>query len=328
MIILGNLDYETQLARGAGIHIELPRRVRAMLASLSTLMAALGDRGDQLWTLAPVEPARMSTEWLPHVELVAGPAPTAFDIAWGQLDAARFNHRRFDYELGKQLGSNHPGTAMVTSMAELQACIAACGDTGAWVAKAPLSASGRFRLRRRGALDKPSRTRAVRLLGQFGELLFEPWVQRSADFGCCGRVDDAGVTVEMAHVLLVDDAGVFRGIDLAGVPADAATAMTATAARVGAELSAAGYRGPFAIDGYRYVDYAGRTALRPFCELNARHSFGHIARALARRNGVDGLRLRIDRGDIPAGANGLLAAAADEPTCAWWQPPTAVSRSG
>ena len=298
-----------------------------MLASLSTLMAALGDRGDQLWTLDPVAPARMSTEWLPHVELVAGPAPAAFDIAWGQVDAARFNHRRFDYELGEQLGGNHPGTAMVASIEELESCIAACGDSGAWVAKAPLSASGRFRLRRRGALDQPSRTRAVRLLGQFGELLFEPWVQRSADFGCCGRVDDAGVAVEAAHVLLVDDAGVFRGIQLAGVPGDAATAMTTTAARVGTELRDAGYRGPFAIDGYRYVDRAGQPALRPFCELNARHSFGHIAWALARRNGVDGLRLRIDRGDLPAGANALLAAGANEPTCAWWEPPAAVSRS-
>lgn len=320
-VLLGNLDYETQLARRQGIHIELPRKVRAMLAAASTLMAALGEHGDRLWTIEPVAAERMSRAWLPAIELMSGSAPASFDLAWGRYEAARFNHRRFDYELGEHLGSNHPGTALVGSMAELEASI---GD-GAWVVKAPLSASGRFRLRRRGALDQASRTRAERLLGQFGELLFEPWVDRRADYGCCGRVDDAGVVLRAPHILLVDDAGVFRGIELAPVPDDAASALGAAADQVGATLAASGYRGPFAIDGYRYADDQGRERLRPFCELNARHSFGHVAWALADRIG-DMLRLRLDRGAIPNAGRALLLPGAADATCAWWEPLTAAAR--
>ena len=62
---LGNLDYETQLARKRGIHIELPQHVRRMLAGLSTLMAALGrDPGRRRYRCADHwQTARFAETW-------------------------------------------------------------------------------------------------------------------------------------------------------------------------------------------------------------------------------------------------------------------------
>jgi len=316
-MILGNLDYETQLARQAGIQIELPKRVRKMLAGLSTLMAALGNDGDELWTMEPVDGARLGAD-LPEVRLVNGECASPVAVAWGDMTAARWNNRRFHFELGEALGSNHPRTRIVDSLAELEAHIA----DDDWVVKAPLSASGRFRLRRRGALDTASRKRAARLLSQFGELLFEPWVQRTADYGCVGHVSADSVSLRSPHVLVVDKAGVFRGIDLSTPTDHVATPLTDVARRVGQQLHGEGYRGPFGIDSYAFIGADGEPGLRAFCELNARHSFGHIAWAISDRVG-ERLRLFVDHGEPPDSGRVVLAPGVDDPTCSWWEPEAA-----
>jgi hypothetical protein len=77
---------------------------------------------------------------------------------------------------------------------------------------------------------------------------------------------------------------------------------------VAAALARAGHAGPFGIDGFVYREGA-RRVLRPFCEINARHTFGHVARAL----GCPVLGF----GEPPAGARVLIAPAADDPFTAW-----------
>ncbi len=52
----------------------------------------------------------------------------------------------------------------------------------------------------------------------------------------------------------------------------------------GEAIAALGYRGPFAVDSFVYRD-GDRRAVQPVCEINARYSFGWIARLYARRSG-------------------------------------------
>ncbi|MEM7233786.1 MAG: hypothetical protein AAF517_16540 [Planctomycetota bacterium] len=57
--------------------------------------------------------------------------------------------------------------------------------------------------------------------------------------------------------------------------------MTTNAERVGRLLFDAGYRGPISIDSWMYLDAGCRARLRTLGEINARLSFGFVARALA-----------------------------------------------
>src|SRR5690606_37893055 len=118
-------------------------------------------------------------------------------------------------------------------------------------------ASGRFRLRRRGppsqSLDEATRTRARRLFATFGELIFQPWMDRVFDIGCVGLV--AGPErwrVLAPHGLHIDAAGVFRGITvgapehwvepaLASAATDAAARVAELAAEVARRLAGDGY---------------------------------------------------------------------------------------
>jgi len=220
-----------------------------------------------------------------------------------------FNDRRF------ALGLEHalPGTRIVESLAELDAHVA---TRGAWIAKAVLTAAGRDRYRGDGPLvDPESRTRCRRLLETHGALIVEPWCTRVRDIGVCASLDVMGrLEVLPIHGLLVDPRGGFLGIDLAPAPLAPAHAalLDDTVAQVGAALACAGYIGPFSIDAFEHA-----TGFHPLCELNARYSFGRIARALARR--TPDLRV-LGFGAPPADATLLIAPAPDDPTCAWWTP--------
>ncbi|HEY6177644.1 MAG TPA: hypothetical protein VIX73_24470, partial [Kofleriaceae bacterium] len=71
------------------------------------------------------------------------------------------------------------------------------------------------------------------------------------------------------------------------------------------------YRGPFAIDAFVYRD-GGAARLHPLCELNARYSFGWIARGLARRLGIQQLGF-----DAPPAGATVLIAPGDDGVTAW-----------
>ena len=92
--------------------------------------------------------------------------------------------------------------------------------------------------------------------------------------------------------MIVDGRGGFLGIDLAPPPLEPAERdeLVAQVQRAGAVLRGAGYTGPFAIDAFVHAtpSTAGDNRRRALhvCEINARYTFGWIARAYARRTGA------------------------------------------
>jgi hypothetical protein len=112
-----------------------------------------------------------------------------------------------------------------------------------------------------------------------------------------------------------DARGGFLGIQLAPPPAlddGERAAIAKTVAGVGAALAKAGYAGPFGVDGFVYKTGETR-ALHALCEINARHTFGHVARALCLKLDMSVLGF----GPSPAGATMVIAQTAEDPFCAW-----------
>lgn len=276
---LANLDVEDTWARRAGLHPPtLSPRARTVAAHQGLLCAVLAPEADVLWTLAPVDPAcRAAASGLPRPALRSGPRPAQAIGRWGQPEAFRVGHRRWAFEHGATWGTAAEDAAFIDT---LQAFDAHPACAGAWVAKAPYAAAGRHRVHGHGpSPPAPTRRALERLLKAYGELLLEPWLERAADFGCA--VDTGGAKI---HVLHVDGRGAFAGIGPVppgGLPGDDATRIRRVAAQVGRDLAAAGYHGPFGIDAFRYRDAEGQMRLRAVCEVNARHTFGHVAHALA-----------------------------------------------
>jgi len=287
----------------------------------------------------------------------------------------RVLHRGFHLRVARELGVALPGARRIASAEELERHLegggAAASPTGGWVVKAPWSAAGRSRvIEPSGASDSPSapgavlrpaaRRRVERLLDRHGELLFEPWMDRVADFGCTGLVTGEGGEVDAAsircHRLEVDSDGRFQGIELpatgedpredpngvrgrvkrpAAVPAVARTGIPGLeqvfrvsvdgrhggqplqriALQVAGCLRDAGYRGPFGLDAYLHRDREGREVVHPLGEINARLTFGHVARALEERLAGSvsrrGVRLAVG-GAVPARENALVLLRAGE----------------
>jgi hypothetical protein len=271
--------------------------------------------------------------------------------------AARAGHRRFCLEAARSLGLALPGARMVKTLGEIEAHLeaggAAASPTEGWVLKAPLSAAGRSRLRGRGRpLDPASVRRAERLLDLFGELLFEPWMDRTADFGSPAIAGERGVELLGLHGLEVDPGGVFRGITVpprgsapAGLSSEETLLLERTTLAVGELLREAGYRGPFGLDGWRYRDISGSAQFQPLGEINGRMTMGLLARALVERLRGTGLldpraaiRMRMGRGEGWRSAGSevrraipLLLPAPGEATSAWLEvgppgPPEAAPR--
>jgi hypothetical protein len=131
----------------------------------------------------------------------------------------------------------------------------------------------------------------------------------------CGEVAaDGAIAIAAPHRLRTDARGGFVGValDPAAPPAIAAP-LVAIARAAAAQLAAdTGYRGRFAIDAFTYRDAAGAEHLHPLCEINARLTFGWIARALAARLGARALGFD----PPPPGATVLIAPGPDRVT-AW-----------
>ncbi|MBA3540746.1 MAG: hypothetical protein H0T79_14135, partial [Deltaproteobacteria bacterium] len=116
------------------------------------------------------------------------------------------------------------------------------------------------------------------------------------------------------HGLVVDARGGFIGIDLAPPPLEPAERdrLGELVEAAGRALAAIGYAGPYALDAFVYRDGAARR-FHPICEINARYTFGFIARALGERFGAR----RLGFGPVPAGATVLVAPAPGDPATAW-----------
>lgn len=208
--------------------------------------------------------------------------------------AARVNDRRFVLE--GRFGASLPGTRTVESVEALAEHLARGGaeaGDGAWVVKAPLSAAGRDRVIGRCPEDlerSEVRRRVENLVARRGTLVAEPWVARTADFGGSGLVGSGGVEILGLHRLEVDAVGRFTGVETAadgpaprGLTGPEHRLLMQTAGRVGEALARAGYTGPFGLDAFRWRDRSGRLRFHPLAEVNARMTFGLVARVLVDR---------------------------------------------
>ncbi|HMG55901.1 MAG TPA: hypothetical protein VK601_20515, partial [Kofleriaceae bacterium] len=323
MKLLGNLDCEARWAGAA-----LPAAVQRRISLYAALFAACApdDAGDgrggaarhEIWVPAPIDPARLLGHpgWTPPIVRTAAPgvAPgVELDLAWADPAAAAANDRSRTLAIAGELGVALPGARVVASLAELDdhlAGFAAGSGDRPWICKARWTAAGRDRARGAGAATGELRARLARMLARLGPLVFEPWLDRVADLGVCGEIAAGGeVALLEPHRQVTDPRGGFLGIELAP-PLDRAIAdeLCAVARAAAGRLAAqTGYRGRFAIDAFVYRPPGGPGAprLHPLCELNARHSFGWIARALARRLAIR--RLGFDA--PPPGATVLIAPA-------------------
>ena len=386
--IIGNLDFETQLAiestranaagRRPGGLPSISPAVLDTVSSRATLLRALATEGDHLWTPHLVESTLVEdVPGLPRPVLESGPEVglklASALLAWGETRktahhrargektdpeatadppipaepsrsihpiadwlwsytpappeaVARVNDRSFYLELARNLGHALPGARILSSVAEVEQHLsgggAAASSSGEWILKAPFSAAGRERLRASGSSFRSSQSRshAENLFARYGSLLFEPWLDRIDDFGCCALLDERDCRIVSLHRQRVDGYGRLRGLELAasstelpGVTDEERSTIEEVVGDVGRSLAEAGYRGPFGIDGWRYRDVDGRRRLHALGEINARMSFGLLARVLVDRlelpfelRDTDRWVLRFGGADKPHGSPRIL----------------------
>lgn len=292
----------------------LPEDVLLRCAALGTLLRCAADDGDRLWTVREVDPARVpEVEGLPQPALVSGTRPARPDLAWGEDSdvAAAANGRAFGIAVARELGVGPPGATMVASLAEIDAL----PPLPAWVLKAQHSAAGRGQFRFAPPLAGDLRRRAERLLDLHGALLAEPLRDLEREFGTVATVEGGRVGDVEVH-----EFGVDAGRSLAWIRAPAALdprdrgRIADVARKVGERLGSLGYAGPFGTD-------ARRTREGDFLalgEINARWTFGRVARETARRVLPGAAAWRFDVGtEAPPGAVRLLLPAPPDGVGAW-----------
>ena len=310
--ILANLLAEDDLAGRR--RASPPRTVLETVARMAVRLRVFAYEADRLWSPAPIgpgldesgplrdlPPADEVLAWCETPEAMAhrgGPRlPTAIswdapirDLLW-QLPTpppavvAAVHHRAFCLKVSQEIGCALPGARMIESLAELDGILRTAPP--AWVVKAPLSASGRFRyIERNGpALNDPKTRRTVeRLFEHHGSLLFEPWMDRTEDFGVSALLGPSDLRIVGIHGQRVDRKGQFAGIDLhPALSNQDRHQLLETAEAVAAALRRAGYVGPFGIDAWRYRREDGSFGLNPLGEINARMTFGLVEWATAER---------------------------------------------
>jgi hypothetical protein len=239
--------------------------------------------------------------------------PSGDDAARAEV-AARVNDRRFGLELARELGVADPLARCFDGPEALAEHLdGPAADIRQWVLKAPFSTAGRSRfVHRPEPSEAPADVRQLirppairRLFRQHGSLVFEPWHRRTLDLGLLFEImeGDPGKwrrTTARLHRLHVDALGRFRGIELD--PSEPwldrdqwdehRRRLEEVADGVGRALGEAGYRGPVGVDLWLHqAEGSEDPLLHPLGEINARLSFGWLARAWARALGTEKGRL-------------------------------------
>ena len=291
-----NLDAE---AKWGGA--PLPAAVATRISYYAALTAGLAPANAQVRVYAPadVDVTRID---LP-VTMRSGKLGRAADLVWCDPAQRAANDRRLAMRLAAEHGIGVPGAHAITSVDELTM-------DGPWVAKGLWTSAGRDRCHGTGPVASDQRVRIARLIERFGAVVIEPWLPRSLDVGVCAWISDDDVRVDPPHGLVTDARGTFLGIDLASplFLGDERERLTSFVAAAGASLRGLGYRGPIAVDAF----VAGTERMLCVCEINARYSFGWVARGLADRFGTTQLGFS----PAPPGARVLIAPAGDGIT-AW-----------
>jgi hypothetical protein len=310
--ILANLLAEDDLAGRR--RISPPRTVLETVGRMAVRLRVFAREGDRLWSPAPIgpgldesgplrdlPPAGEVLAWCETPEAMAhrgGPRlPTTIswdaplrDLLW-QLPTpppavvVAVHHRAFCLQIAEEIGCALPGARMVESLAQLDHVLRTAPP--AWIVKAPLSASGRSRYIERNGLsltDSKTRRTLERLFELHGPLLFEPWMDRTEDFGVSVLLGPSDLRIVGIHGQQVDRKGQFAGIDLHPDLSDQDRhQLLETVETVAAALRRAGYVGPFGIDAWRYRREDGSIVLNPLGEINARMTFGLVEWATAER---------------------------------------------
>jgi hypothetical protein len=271
-----NLDAELELARGKAGYVA-PRKLVAQLHEHGRSSSRLLGPADVLLD-DRLEPAKLADlrgrAWCPTPMAIAAmralgvepePHPEATILR-------RVNHRRFCHELGGGL----PDQYYVLSREQLLAALA--GFERRWLLKRPLSFAGRGQLRIIGPLSEKQWHWVDSSLVRDG-LLLEPLVEPTLELSLHGFVWRDGRS-QLGRICrqLVSPRGVFQGVQQAQESelhtAEASTFL-AQGERVAGALAAAGYFGPFGIDGYRYT-LAGTAGFCALGEINARYTLGFV----------------------------------------------------
>jgi hypothetical protein len=275
-----NLDVELELLRGTRGYVA-PRKLRAQLARHGQSARRLLGPSD---ALLDVE----GTSSLPEAErsLLVGrawcPSPRALEVMRRAgvppephptaSVLRRVNHRLFAHELGGGL----PDQAYVRDRSELALVLGR--SERRWLLKRPLTFAGRGQLRTLGPMTQKQEDWIAASLSHEG-LLVEPLVQPLLELSLHGFVwPDGRRELGRICVQQLSARGHFQAIRLAQAEellageADAFEERAEAAARA---LHAAGYFGPFGIDGYRY-DLEGRVGFCALSELNARYTLGFV----------------------------------------------------
>jgi hypothetical protein len=300
-------------------HRPPPATVLRTAAQRAAELHVFARAGDRLWTPAPLDPADAS-DIPPGLILESGPLeklqPTAELLAWCETpDAVRLraeprglgidwdaplrellwhlpvappavvaavHHRAFHLRVAEELGCALPGARMIESLADLDRALGKAPAN--WIVKAPLSASGRDRfIQRNGpALIDPKERRTVEhLFERHGQLLFEPWMDRIADYGCAALLTGTDLKIVGIHRQQVDRKGQFVGIERnADLPAEDRNRFLETVQGAASALRREGYVGPFGVDAWSYRKPDGGAAFHPLGEINTRMTFGMVNAAL------------------------------------------------
>ncbi len=313
-IIIGNFLCEDTFARNAGLNPRIiTKKVTLSVSALATLLRVCAGDDDLLWTPLPIDPERMApVPGLARPKLVSGPLGELPDadlvLAWGETRAVHNLRRRIGAAPDDRFPAAPPAVAakvnhrsfllaaapaswrlkaakMLTCVPELEHYLSTLeSPPDRWILKAPWSAAGRLHYVGSGStVEKDARRHVIDLFYRFDELLFEPWVERTADYGVCGVIDDASEAPLQFHQQFVDGYGRFRSIRIPATDSRLPSGLCDGAARVRDIFGQAGYRGPFGTDAFEYVAPDGALALRPVSEVNARFTFGHIAHEIRER---------------------------------------------
>lgn len=270
-----NLDAEDELAH-AGAHTPTAAMI-ARIESLLPRLAPVMGQGDQVLfpdSGAPLKPGLVGRAWCPTRWALTQMEHAGVEIPRApSMEVLRtVNHRRFNHQLGQTM----PDAGYAETEGELTALLSRPHPE--WLLKRPFGYAGRGRRKLRGVARTAADRAWLDASLRAGEgLQVEPLVERVLDCALHGEVDEAGhATFGRPTLQEVDDTGAWQSTRLARegeLTAPELERLTTEAGRAALALHAAGYFGPFGLDGFRYRGPDG-LHFQPRSEINARYSMG------------------------------------------------------